>query len=71
MTKKREMVVELPVPAGGTIRQVANPIKLSETKPEDKSIGVTAKSSHMKDVLREIGYSDDQIEEFDKTGLFS
>jgi crotonobetainyl-CoA:carnitine CoA-transferase CaiB-like acyl-CoA transferase len=68
---EREMVVDLPLPAGGTIRQVANPIKFSDTKPEYKSIGVTAKSGHTKDVLREIGYSDDQIEELDKTGLFS
>ncbi len=72
LTKERGMVVELPLPGGGTVKQLANPIKFSETQPEYKSIGATiASATHTKDVFRELGYTDSEIEEFEKTGLFS
>ena len=72
LAKERGMVVELPLPGGGTVKQIANPIKFSETQPEYKSIGATiASDTHTKDVFRELGYTDSEIEEFEKTGLFS
>ena len=69
---EREMVVEVPCPHGGTVRQVASPIKFSETKPVYKQAGTTvAAGTQTKDVMRELGYTGDQIEDFEKMGLFS
>jgi len=72
LAKERGMVVELPLPDGGKVKQLANPIKFSEAQPVYKSIGVTlASGTHTKEVFRELGYTDSEIEEFEKTGLFS
>jgi len=68
---ERGMVVEVPLPDGGKVRQIGSPITFSETKPQYRSVGVTARNGHTKEVLRELGYSDGEIEEFEKTGLFS
>jgi len=68
---ERGMLVELPLPGGGKVKQIGSPITFSETKPEYRSIGVNAATGHTKDVLRELGYRDSEIEEFEKTGLFS
>lgn len=67
---ERGMLVELPLPGGGTVKQIANPIKFSETPPEYRSIGVTAATGHTKEMLRELSCTDDEIGEFEKTGLF-
>ena len=72
LAKERGMVVELPLPDGGTVKQLASPIKFSEAQPVYKSIGVTlASGTQTKEVFRELGYTDSEIEEFEKTGLFS
>ncbi|MGO9138593.1 MAG: CaiB/BaiF CoA transferase family protein [Syntrophales bacterium] len=72
LAREREMVVELPEAGGGTVRQLANPIKFSETRNTYKSIGATVSSgTNTKDVFREMGYTDIEIEEFEYTGLFS
>ena len=72
LAKERGMVVELPLPDGGTVKQLANPIKFSEAQPVYKSIGVTLASGvQTKEVFSELGYTDSEIEEFEKTGLFS
>lgn len=72
MAKEREIVVELPVPNGGKVKQLANPIKFSETKQEYCNVGVSAATGgHTKEILRELGYSEGDIEQFDKTGLFT
>ncbi len=72
LAKEREMVVELPLPDGGTVKQIACPIKFSETQPEYRSIGATIASvTHTKDVFRELGYTDSEIEAFEQSGLFS
>jgi crotonobetainyl-CoA:carnitine CoA-transferase CaiB-like acyl-CoA transferase len=67
---ERGMVVEMDLPNGGKVRQLANPIKFSETPPQYKNAGLSP-GIHTKEVLLEIGYSDKEIEEFENTGLFS
>ena len=66
---ERGMVVDVPLDSGGTVRQLANPIKFSATAPEYRRAG-TGPGAHTAEVLRELGYTDSDIEEFDKTGLF-
>lgn len=68
--KERGLIVELELPRGGTVRQLANPIKFSRTPPVYEKAGVQA-GTHTGEVLRELGYSDDQINEFSEKGVFS
>jgi len=65
------MVVDVPIPSGGTVKQIGNPIKFSKSQPEYKSIGMTvAYGTHTRDILREMGFTDKEIEDFENTGLF-
>ena len=68
--REREMVVELPLPGGGSVKQLAHPIKYSKTAPEYRHIGVAA-GTHTGEVLKKLGYGDQEIAEFEKSGLFS
>jgi crotonobetainyl-CoA:carnitine CoA-transferase CaiB-like acyl-CoA transferase len=65
----REMVVEVPLPAGDKVRQLGCPIKFSATKPEFRHVGVPA-GTDTAAVLREAGYSDAEIGEMEAAGLF-
>lgn len=69
MARQRAMIVDVPLPDGGTVRQLANPIKFSGTQQTYEKTVADA-GSHTKEVFLEIGYSEGQIEEFEKTGLF-
>ncbi|MEA2014864.1 MAG: CaiB/BaiF CoA-transferase family protein, partial [Thermodesulfobacteriota bacterium] len=69
-TKKRNMVVELDLPWGGKIRQLASPIKFSGTPQEYEKPGVPA-GTHTKKILRELGYAEGDIDEFEKEGVFN
>jgi len=69
LTLEREMVVEVALPGGGSIRQVGSPIKFSETPPEYRHAGVSG-AVHTREVLNGLGYTDKEIEEFEKTDLF-
>ncbi len=66
---EREMLVEVPLRAGGKVKQIANPIKFSVTPPEYRHAGVTA-GTHTREVLTGLGYPDEEIANFEKTGLF-
>ncbi len=68
-SKEREMVIDIDLPNGGRVRQPALPIKFSNYKPQYKKIGVTD-GFNTKEVLQELGYSEDQIGEMENTGLF-
>ena len=68
--QERGMVVELPIPGGGSVKQLAHPIKYSETAPEYNHIGVPA-GTHTFEVLKNLGYGDEEISDFEKSGLFS
>ena len=53
----------------GPFANSPNPIKFSAAAPEYRRAG-TGPGAHTAAVLRELGYTDSDIEEFDKTGLF-
>jgi alpha-methylacyl-CoA racemase len=67
--RERGMVVELPLPGGGSVEQLAHPIKYSETDPEYRHIGVPA-GTHTFEILKKLGYTEEVFREFEKTGLF-
>lgn len=70
-TKERDMIVEVPLKSGGSVRQIANPIKFSETKQKYRCAGVRlATGGHRSQVLKELGYTDADIQKFAETGLF-
>ena len=68
--KERALVVDVKLPDGRSVKQLANPIKFSETPPEYGEVGVPA-GLHTEEVLHELGYKEGEIEDFRKTGLFS
>ena len=67
--RERAMVVELPLPGGDTVKQLAHPIKYSGTPPEYRHSGVTP-GTHTREVLEKLGYGDLEITELEKSGLF-
>lgn len=68
-TQSRQMIVDVPLPDGKIIRQFANPIKFSQTPPQYRHAGVPA-GTHNREVLLDIGYTEDDIATFKKSGLF-
>ena len=71
LVNERKMVVEVPLPNGKKVKQIANPIKFSETPQKYKFTGVPPTMGHAKEVLKEIGYKEEEIDEFERTELFS
>ncbi len=69
--KARELVVDVPVLGGsGSIRQIANPIKMSESKPEYKFAGV-APGYHNDEILRQLNFSQEKINELKEKGAIA
>jgi crotonobetainyl-CoA:carnitine CoA-transferase CaiB-like acyl-CoA transferase len=68
-TKAREMIVEFILPSGKKLKQIANPIKFSATRQEYCSIGCPA-GTHTREVLIELGYTEEQINSYEKEGVF-
>lgn len=71
LVKDRGLVVEVPAANGKTVKQIGNPIKFSETPPVYKHIGIPGAQANTKEVMKGLGYSEAEIEESAKTGLFS
>lgn len=71
LASERGMVVEVPGPNGKKVKQIANPIKFSESPPEYRHVGISGAEADTKDILHSLGYPETEIEEFAKTGLFS
>lgn len=67
--RERGMVVEVGLPDGSKVRQLGSPIKFSETPPEYKN-ACAPPGIHTKEVLLQLGYSKEEIDEFEKTGMF-
>lgn len=67
-TKARELLVEVPVLGGSeTIKQIANPIKFSESKAEYKFAGV-APGYHNDDVLEKLGFDAEKVAALKESG---
>ena len=66
----RGLVVEVDLPGGGKVKQLGHPIRYSATPPEYRSVGVPA-GTNTREVLRELGYTESEIDEFEQTGLFA
>ncbi|MCU0846813.1 MAG: CoA transferase [Spirochaetes bacterium] len=66
----RGLVIEVPLTDGTMVKQLANPVKFSESMPEYRSAGVT-RGIHTREVLEEFGYSAAEIEVFEKEGVLS
>lgn len=71
LVKDRDLLVEVPTIDGKTVKQIGNPIKFSETTPVYKHIGIPKAQAKTKEVMKDLGYSEAEIEEFTKTGLFN
>ena len=62
----RNMLVDVPHPAGGSVKVPGNPIKLSESTDEE-FLAPPLLGEHTKEVLNEwLGYSDEELESLDK-----
>jgi len=66
----RKMMVELDHPRVGKVKQIGLPIKLSDTPGEIKSLG-TPNGYGTEEILRELGYSGEDIEALLKGGAVS
>jgi alpha-methylacyl-CoA racemase len=69
LVKERGMVVEVELRGGGKVKQLASPIKFSETPPKIDQVGLPV-GTHTREVLQEIGYTEQEIQEFEESGLF-
>jgi alpha-methylacyl-CoA racemase len=67
LVRAREMVVDLEQPELGTVRQIGAPIKLGRTPARSPS-AAPALGEHSAEVLREIGYAEDEALELLETG---
>ncbi len=67
--RSRGMVVDLELPEGGSVEQIANPIIFSETRPQYHKIGEVT-GTHTREVVMGLGYSAEDFEEFKKIGVF-
>ena len=67
--RTREMVVEVDLPGGGKVKQPGHPIRYSATPPQYGPAGCVA-GIHTREVLLGLGYGNDEIDQFEKTGLF-
>jgi crotonobetainyl-CoA:carnitine CoA-transferase CaiB-like acyl-CoA transferase len=65
--KAREMLVDLPHPEFGSVKQVGISVKLSETPGAIRSLG-PERGAHSEELLREVGLSDAEIEALRNAG---
>lgn len=64
----RQMIISVDHPQFGALAQVGNPIKMSGVQPEYRRAATLGE--HTRDVLIELGgYSEEEVDEFDRTGI--
>lgn len=63
----RELVVEVPDAKGTSRKQLASPLRFSQTPPHYRHTGGSV-GEHTIEVLSELGYSDEKIQDFLKDG---
>jgi crotonobetainyl-CoA:carnitine CoA-transferase CaiB-like acyl-CoA transferase len=66
--KERGMVLELNHPLEGKVRQLASPFRLSDTPPTFRRFA-PALGEHSVEVLKSIGYSDNEIAALENAGV--
>jgi crotonobetainyl-CoA:carnitine CoA-transferase CaiB-like acyl-CoA transferase len=66
---ERGLIVDISRPEGGSVRQLSNPIKFSKSPVHYTTVGVRA-GTHNREVLLELGYTDQDINAFADSGLF-
>ena len=67
--KTRNMVVELDHPEFGTIQNINSPIKYSRTPLTIRSLAPKI-GQHTKEILKELNYTEEEIKNLRKSGLF-
>lgn len=65
----REMLVDVEQPGIGKVRITGSPIKLSET-PTDPKHAAPLLGEHSKEILKTLGYTEEQISGFEKENIF-
>jgi len=68
-SEARGLVVSIPAGDGSTVRQLAHPIKFSKTAPEYRHIGCKP-GTHNREVMTELGYPEEEIEQMRQEGVF-
>lgn len=66
----RGLIIEVDRLGGGKVKQLGHPIRYSVTQPEYRSMGFPS-GTHTREILHELGYAESEIDEFEKTGLFT
>ncbi len=67
--RSRGLVIEVALPSGEKIRQIANPIKFSGTPQTYGNAGVPG-GPHTKEVVLELGHSEESYRELEREGVF-
>lgn len=68
-TQARGMIVDVPRGDGTSMRQVGSPIKFSRTQPTYEHIGAKC-GAHTDEVLKKVGYSEEEIQNYRTAGVF-
>lgn len=67
---ERQMIIDIDLPEGGKVRQMANPIKFSHAPKEYTAIGVPS-GTHTKEIIGGLGYSEEEYKRMEQEGVFS
>lgn len=69
VVKARQMVVEVPTAEGGVLRQIGSPYKFSATPVQFRRAGRPATENDTVEVLKHIGYTQNEIDQMDANGV--